>query len=432
MQQFNQRREQFFDKMLMNSMAVFPSATEKTRNNDCEYPFRQESSFLYLSGFNEPDSYIVLLKSKQGNKSILFNRKKDKSAEIWHGYRVGQIAAISDFNFDEAYINDDFEHQLMALMEGVESLYYPIFQAPKLEKYLAKAVNQLRAGARKGKLAPIHFFDSLNIVNEMRLLKSEFELTLLTEVGDISAAGHVHAMKVCKPGMWEYQLEAEVKCEFARQGTREIAYNSIVAGGNNACCLHYSENNQQLKDGDLVLIDAGAEYQGYAGDITRTFPVNGVFSEAQAKLYQLVLDVQTRAISSVKPGVALRDINKQVVQQFVEGLVALGLLRGDVQTLIENDAIKAFYMHGIGHYIGLDVHDVGDYGSFEDSRLLEAGMVITIEPGLYVSVDANVDKYWQGIGIRIEDDVVVTETGAQVLTAGVPKSIDEIEAIMAS
>ncbi|AGH82083.1 peptidase M24 [Psychromonas sp. CNPT3] len=432
MQQFNKRREQFFDKMLMNSMAIFASATEKTRNNDCEYPFRQESSFLYLSGFNEPDAYIVLLKSEQGNKSILFNRKKDKSAEIWHGYRVGQKAALSDFHFDDAYIVDDFETQLTSMMNGVKAIYYPIFQAPKLEKCLAGVINQLRAGSRKGKVAPTQFFDNLTIIHEMRLLKSEHELSLLAEAGDISAAGHVHAMKVCKVGMWEYQLEAEIKCEFARQGTREIAYNSIVAGGNNACCLHYSENNQQLKDGDLVLIDAGAEYQGYAGDITRTFPVNGVFSPAQAKLYQLVLDVQTNAISLIKPGIALLDINKQVIQQMVEGLVALGLMRGDVQTLIKNDAIKDFYMHGIGHYIGLDVHDVGDYGSLENPRVLEAGMVITIEPGIYVSMDADVDKYWQGIGIRIEDDIVVTETGAQVLTAGVPKSIEDIEAIMAN
>ncbi|KPU83520.1 proline aminopeptidase P II [Psychromonas sp. PRT-SC03] len=432
MQQFNQRREHFFEKMRINSMAIFPSASEKTRNNDCEYPFRQESSFLYLSGFNEPDAYIVLLKSEQGNKSILFNRKKDKSAEIWHGYRVGQLAAVSDFNFDEAYLSDDFESQITKMMGCVQAIYYPIFQAPKLEICLAGVVNKLRAGSRKGALAPTQFIDSSNIIHEMRLLKSEHELSLLAAAGDISAAGHAHAMKVCKPGMWEYQLEAEIICEFARQGTRDVSYNSIVAGGSNACCLHYSVNNQQLKDGDLVLIDAGAEYQGYAGDITRTFPVNGVFSPEQAKLYQLVLDVQTRAISLIKPGIAMLEINKQVVRQMLEGLVGLGLLSGDVQTLVDNDAIKDFYMHGIGHYLGLDVHDVGDNGSIENPRLLEAGMVVTIEPGLYVAVDADVDKCWQGLGVRIEDDIVVTATGAQVLTAGVPKTIEDIEAIMAN
>jgi len=238
-------------------------------------------------------------------------------------------------------------------------------------------------------------------------------------------------MQQCKVGMWEYQLQAEIEHEFALQGAPETAYNSIVAGGNNACVLHYTENNKQLFDGDLVLIDAGAEYQGYAGDITRTFPVNGVFSASQASLYQLVLDTQISAIGLLKPGVALADINKYVIKLLIDGLLCLGLLQGESEQLIKDEAHKAFYMHGIGHYIGLDVHDVGDYGTLEMPRVLEAGMVVTIEPGLYVSHDADVDARWKGIGIRIEDDILITQQGAQVLSAGVPKNIHEIEALMA-
>ena len=265
----------------------------------------------------------------------------------------------------------------------------------------------------------------------MRLIKSPVEVALLLAAGEISASGHVRAMQKCYPGMWEYQLQAEVEHEFALRGTRDIAYNSIVAGGENACVLHYTNNNQQLHDGDLVLIDAGAEYQGYAGDITRTFPVNGTFSIPQAKIYQLVLDVQINAISQVKPGITMAEINRNIIKQFVNGLLKLGLLQGECEDLIAREAYKVFYMHGLGHYLGLDVHDVGEYGSQDNPRLLEAGMVVTIEPGLYIANDADVDDIWKGIGIRIEDDILVTESGYEVLTADVPKSIDEIEALMA-
>lgn len=412
-------------------MALFPASQETIRNNDCEYPFRQNSDFHYLTGFGEPDALLMLIKSEQSQRAILFNRQKDKSAEIWHGYRLGQAEAVNKLLVDEAYVIDEFEQHLESMLSGIDALYYPMFQSESLDSSLKLVVNKLRAGKRKGLIAPKSYVDCLPILHEMRVIKSDVEAELMAEAAEISAAGHIRAMQKCHVGMWEYQLEAEIKHDFALQGAPAVAYNSIVAGGNNACILHYTENDQQLQDGDLVLIDAGAEYQGYAGDITRTFPVNGTFSDCQAKLYQLVLDIQIFAINQVKPGIAMADINKKVVEQLVDGLLGFGLLTGDRETLIADEAYKAFYMHGIGHYLGLDVHDMGDYGTLENPRLLEAGMAITIEPGLYVSKDADVDDCWKGIGIRIEDDLLVTQQGAEVLSADVPKTIDEIEALMA-
>lgn len=431
MNKFQHRRTLFINQMQGNSMALFPAAQELIRNNDCEFPFRQNSDFHYLTGFNEPDALLMFIKGTLSNRVILFNRVKDKSAEVWHGYRLGQNEAIKELFVDESYVIDEFDEKLESLLNGIDALYYPMFQCEALDKSLKQVVNKLRAGKRKGLRAPKSYFDCLPMLHEMRVIKSDAEAELMADAAEISAAGHIRAMQKCRVGMWEYQLEAEIKHEFALQGTRDVAYNSIVAGGNNACILHYTENDKQLQDGELVLIDAGAEYQGYAGDITRTFPVNGKFSEHQAKLYQLVLDIQVAAINQVKPGVAFVDINKKVLEQLVDGLLAFGLLKGDRETLIKDESYKAFYMHGIGHYLGLDVHDVGDYGSLENPRLLEAGMAITIEPGLYVSNDADVDDCWKGIGVRIEDDLLVTIQGADVLSADVPKTINEIEALMA-
>jgi Xaa-Pro aminopeptidase len=428
---FQQRRHEFINQMQVNSVALFSAAKEIIRNNDCEFPFRQNSDFHYLTGFDEPEALLMLVKMTDSHKVILFNRKKDKNSEIWHGYRLGKNGALAKLAVDEAYPIDEVEAHLESMINGVDALYYPMFQSDWLDESIKIIVNKLRASKRKGATVPSCYFDCLPLLHEMRVIKSEPEAELLAEAAEISASGHVRAMQKCHAGMWEYQLEGEIKHQFSLQGTREVAYNSIVAGGNNACILHYTENNQQLKDGDLVLIDAGAEYQGYAGDITRTFPVNGKFTKHQALLYQLVLDIQVSAINQVKPGVALAEINKQVIGKLVDGLLSLGLLAGDRDRLIKDESYKAFYMHGIGHYLGLDVHDVGDYGTLEKPRLLEAGMAITIEPGLYVSIDADVDDCWKGIGVRIEDDLLVTEHGADVLSADVPKTIDEIEALMA-
>jgi len=430
MTEFNTRRHLFSNSMLDNSMAIFPANEELIRSNDTEFRFRQNSDFYYLTGFNEPEACLLLIKRKGLISSVLFNRRKDKTAEIWHGYRLGQAAAITELSIDQAFAIDQLEVILADLLTGIETVYYPVLSGLSLDTRLQTILNKLRNKTRSGLIATNQFLNWQPQLHEMRLFKSDAEKELMRKAGEISALGHVRAMQQCKPGMWEFQLQLEVEYEFARQGTREIAYNSIVAGGNNACILHYTENDKQLKDGDLVLIDAGAEYQGYAGDITRTFPVNGRFTEEQATIYQLVLDCQLFALEQVKPNISVLAINKLVVRKMCEGLLALGILQGDLETLIQEEKHKDFYMHGLGHFIGLDVHDVGDSGSIEIPRLLEKGMAITIEPGLYISNDADVEDRWKGIGVRIEDDVIVTDTGCEILTSAVPKSIQDIEALM--
>ena len=430
MTEFNTRRHLFSNSMLDNSMAIFPANEELIRSNDTEFRFRQNSDFYYLTGFNEPEACLLLIKRKGLISSVLFNRRKDKTAEIWHGYRLGQAAAVTELSMDQAFAIDELEVILADLLTGIETVYYPVLSGLSLDTRLQTILNKLRNKTRSGLIATNQFLNWQPQLHEMRLFKSDAEKQLMRKAGEISALGHVRAMQQCKPGMWEFQLQLEVEYEFARQGTRDIAYNSIVAGGNNACILHYTENDKQLKDGDLVLIDAGAEYQGYAGDITRTFPVNGRFTEEQATIYQLVLDCQLFALEQVKPNISVLAINKLVVRKMCEGLLALGILQGDLETLIQEEKHKDFYMHGLGHFIGLDVHDVGNSGSIEIPRLLEKGMAITIEPGLYISNDADVEDRWKGIGVRIEDDVIVTETGCEILTSAVPKSIQDIEALM--
>ncbi|MEG3755733.1 Xaa-Pro aminopeptidase [Psychromonas arctica] len=430
MTEFTKRRQLFANSMLDNSMAIFPANQELTRSNDTEFRFRQNSDFYYLCGFNEPDACLLLIKQNDQLTTVLFNRKKDKTAEIWHGYRLGQEAAINSLAIDQAFVIDEFESKLTELLVGIETLYYPILSGMSLDQSLQNVLNGLRSRSRSGLISVNQFLDWRPALHEMRLFKSEAEQAIMRKAGEISALGHVRAMQQCKPGMFEFQLQLEVEYEFARQGTRDVAYNSIVAGGNNACILHYTENDQILKDGDLVLIDAGAEYQGYAGDITRTFPVNGRFSEEQAIIYQLVLDCQLLALELVKPGISVLEINQQVVTKMTEGLLALGILKGELANLIEEQAYKAFYMHGLGHPLGLDVHDVGNTGTIQSPRALQAGMAITIEPGLYISQDADVEERWKGIGVRIEDDLVVTDSGCEILTAAVPKEIEAIEALM--
>lgn len=430
MTEFIKRRTLFANTMLDNSMAIFPANAELIRSNDTEFRFRQNSDFYYLTGFNEPDACLLLIKQNNQIQSVLFNRKKDKTAEIWHGYRLGQEAAIVELGMHQAFAIDDFEIQLSELLNNITSLYYPVLSGLALDSRLQNVLNTLRSKSRSGLIKINQFLNWQPTLHEMRLFKSRAEQDLMRKAAEISAQGHIRAMQQCQPGMWEFQLQAEVEYEFAKQGTRDVAYNSIVAGGHNACILHYTENNQVLKNGDLVLIDAGAELQGYAGDITRTFPVNGRFSSEQAAIYQLVLDCQLFAIEQVKPGISIMAINKQVIRKMCEGLLTLGILKGDLESLIKEDKCKAFYMHGLGHFLGLDVHDVGDSGSIEDPRLLQVGMMVTIEPGLYISHDADVEERWKGIGVRIEDDILVTDVGSEVLSIAVPKSIQDIEALM--
>jgi len=421
------RREKLLAQMVPNSVALFFAAPEVTRSNDTHYPYRQNSDFWYFTLFAEPESVLAVIKQQDNSaRYVLFNRKKDPLAETWTGYRLGQQAALASIFVDEAYLFDEIDTILPDLLNGKTAIYH----ADQLYQYADKIINQvqatLRQGGRLNLVAPSSIIDWRPIVHEMRMFKSDFEMQLLRKACKISAVAHVRAMQKCAPSMYEYQLEAEILHEFAWHGARFPSYNTIVGGGNNGCILHYENNSEQLKDGDLVLIDAGCEYQYYAGDITRTFPINGKFNQAQREIYDIVLASQYQAIHLLKPGTSIKDVNDQVVRTMVIGLVKLGIMQGDVDSLIANKAYLAFYMHGLGHWLGIDVHDVG---SGRD-RILEPGMVLTVEPGLYINKDADVPDRYKGIGIRIEDNILITESGNEVLTADVPKEPEQIEKLM--
>lgn len=426
---FAGRRQALLDQMSDNSAAIIFAATEQTRSNDTEYHFRQNSNFFYLSGFGEPDSVILLRKGNQP-EYVLFNRDKDKMQEIWHGRRLGQAKAQEILGADQAYSINEMEERLTELLNGVDTLYFSQGETAHGDKVVAQILTALRQGMRKNWRAPVQIIDLRKTLDEMRLIKQPQEIAAMRTAGLISANAHTRAMMMTEPGMFEYQVEAEIMHEFGLNGARFAAYNSIVGGGDNACILHYTENESELQDGDLLLIDAGCEYAGYAADITRTFPVNGRFSPEQKSLYELVLKAQLAAIDHIKPGNSIKEANEKVIRIMIQGLVALGVIAGDVEQLIKDEAYKEFYMHGLGHWIGIDVHDVGDYRSADRSRALEPGMVLTIEPGLYISPDAEVDEKWRGIGIRIEDDLLVTDSGHEVLTKDVVKTVAEIEALM--
>ncbi|WP_045855915.1 Xaa-Pro aminopeptidase [Teredinibacter purpureus] len=431
-QEFSRRRKALMAMMEPNSIAILPSASEQSRSRDIEYPFRQDNDFYYLTGFDEPDAVLVLLPEREHGEYVLFCREKDKEKEIWDGYRAGPEGACIDFGADDAFPIDDIDEILPGLIEGRERVYYAMGKDPDFDRHLMEWVNRIRAKVRAGAIPPGEFLDLDHFLHDMRLYKSAEEIRLMETAADISARAHQKAMETCAPGRYEYELEAEIKYACALEGGRHAAYNSIVGGGANACILHYVENNQKLKNGDLVLIDAGCEYEFYASDITRTFPVNGKFSREQKAIYNLVLKAQEAAIEKVVPGNHWNEPHDASVRVIVEGLIELGLLKGTPETLIEKDAYKAFYMHRIGHWLGMDVHDVGDYKVGDEWRVLEPGMVMTVEPGIYIATDNNtVESKWRGIGVRIEDDVVITKEGCRVLTDGAPKTVDEIEAVMA-
>ncbi|UPW19461.1 Xaa-Pro aminopeptidase [Agarivorans sp. TSD2052] len=429
---FLQRRQQLFTAMSDNSVAIFCASEEQVRSRDTEFPFRQDSDFFYFCGFSEPKALLLLIKKAGETRSVLFNRSKDKLAEIWQGRRLGQTQAIDQLALDKALPIEELNEHLHLELEGLSKVYLAQGRYPAYDQHIFAAIERLRNGLRSGWQAPTQLEDWRPLVDEMRLIKSADEVALMRKAGEISAAGHCRAMRSAKVGMFEYQLEAEIHHEFLMAGARAPAYGTIVGAGDNACILHYTENQSVMQDGDLVLIDAGAEYQMYAGDITRTFPVNGKFSPEQAKLYNVVLEAQIAAIDMLKPGASIYDANQRVLNIMVSGMVELGIMQGDVATLIEEEAYKEYYMHGLGHWIGLDVHDVGDYHDVKRTRPLVEGMAITIEPGLYIPADADVPAAYQGVGIRIEDDVVITANGCEVLTADVPKTVADIEALMAS
>lgn len=430
-QEFVQRRSKLLAQLDNHSVAIIPAAVEITRSRDTEFPFRQDSDFFYLTGFKEPDAVLVLSKDKQGEgKSTLFCRNKDKTAEIWHGRRVGYESAKSDYLFDETYPLSELDDELLQLVNGNRTLFYAQGTYSAFDDKVWALLNTLRGAPKKGYRAPEIIKDTRPLIHEMRLFKSDAEIAVMRKAGLISAEGHVRAMKFAKPDATEYQLEAELHHHYAMNGARYPAYGTIVGSGNNANILHYTENSDTLKAGDLVLIDSGCELEGYAADITRTFPVSGKFSEPQKTIYELVLKAQAAAFEHVKPGGTLIAANKAVMTVMTQGLIELGILSGELDTLVEKQACKAFYMHGLGHWLGLDVHDVGEYKLDEADRPFAPGMVLTIEPGLYFDEDAQVPEQYKGIGIRIEDDLLVTENGHENLTQDVPKTVAEIEALM--
>lgn len=427
---FKARRQKVFAQMQENSIAVLSAAPMQHRNSDTEQPYRQDSYFYYLTGFDETFAIAVLLKKEGKQHFILFCQERDPLAEQWTGSRAGMIGAIEQYGADQAFAITEASAQFNHLFADIETIYFLVNNNPAFDKKLMSWVDAQHKKARKGIHAPSTFIDLRLILDEMRLFKTKEEIALLTKVGDISAKAHVRAMENCQVGMYEYELEATLLYEFYRSGCRHVAYPCIVAAGFNACVLHYTRNNTQIKDNDLVLIDAGAELDNYAADITRTFPANGRFNKEQQAIYELVLASQFAAIDAIKPEATWDQMQKTILEVLVQGLVDLKILKGNVQTLIEEKAYLPFYMHNSGHWLGLDVHDVGSYKTENGWRLLEKGMVFTVEPGLYISHDnQQVEAKWRGIGVRIEDDIVVDDKPV-VLTHAVPKTVKEIENIM--
>ena len=429
--EFKKRRKQLMQRVGEGNIALIGSASMHTRNRDVNYPFRQDSDFYYLTGFNEPDALAVFVPGRTQGEYILFCREFDAKKALWEGAHSGLEGATTHYDADDAFPIDDLDDILPGLLENKTKVFYPMGCNLELDHNLLEWINHIRNQSRSGIIAPGELVSLALILHEMRLFKSAEELKLMRRAAEVSAHAHIRAMKNCKAGLYEYQIEAELIHHFIDNGLRAVAYPSIVAGGKNACTLHYTENNSKLKNGDLLLIDAGAECDHYAADITRTFPISGRFNEAQKQLYQLVLNAQTAALEQIKPGLPWNLAHDASVEVLTQGLLDLGLLKGKLKKLIKDEKYKQFYMHRIGHWLGMDVHDVGDYKIKQEWRLLEAGMVLTVEPGLYIPVDCkSVDEKWRGIGIRIEDDVLVTPTGHEILTSGVPKSIADIEALM--
>ena len=429
--EFKKRRKQLMQRVGEGNIALIGSASMHTRNRDVNYPFRQDSDFYYLTGFNEPDALAVFVPGRAQGEYILFCREFDAKKALWEGAHSGLEGATTHYDADDAFPIDDLDDILPGLLENKTKVFYPMGCNLELDHNLLEWINHIRNQSRSGIIAPGELVSLALILHEMRLFKSAEELKLMRRAAEVSAHAHVRAMKACKAGLYEYQIEAELIHHFIDNGLRSVAYPSIVAGGKNACTLHYTENNSKLKNGDLLLIDAGAECDHYAADITRTFPISGRFNEAQKQLYQLVLNAQTAALEQIKPGFPWNLAHDASVEILTQGLLDLGLLKGKLKKLIKDEKYKQFYMHRIGHWLGMDVHDVGDYKIKQEWRLLEAGMVLTVEPGLYIPPDCkSVDEKWRGIGIRIEDDVLVTTTGHEILTSGVPKSIADIEALM--
>jgi Xaa-Pro aminopeptidase len=422
---------EFMRRMDQKSVAIIPSAREATRSNDTAYRFRQDSDFLYLTGFEEPEAIAVVAPAR-AHKFTMFLRPRDPEREIWDGRRAGLEGAKSEFGADESFPIVEFDEKLHDILDGADKLYYRLGVHPDLDDTIIRQIARMRALNRKPVHPPQTIIDPATILHEMRVLKSDEEIELMQRAADIAAEAHCEAMKAARAGMKEYEVEALIELIFKRRGAAAPAYTSIIGAGANATVLHYINNDGELRDGDLLLIDAGAEYKGYASDITRTFPINGRYSKPQRDIYDLVLKAQMSCVDKVRPGTTHDQLKAHSIEVLTEGLVELGLLKGKPEDLIKEKKYEKFYMHGLGHMLGIDVHDVGRYYFDKESRALEPGVVMTVEPGLYIAPDTkDVPAEYLGIGVRIEDDVLCTANGPRVLTSKVPKQAEEIEALMA-
>ena len=429
--EYARRRRQLMRMAGEDAILVLPAAPVRVRSHDTHYPYRQDSDFWYLCGFPEPDAVLVLVPGRKHGETLLFCRERDPEREAWDGPRFGQDGAVESFGMDDAYPIEDLDEILPGLLEGRSRVYYHFGRDAEFDLKLIGWVNRVRAQVRHGAQPPHEFLELGHLLHEQRLFKSRDEIRLMEKAAAISVRAHQAAMRAARPGIHEYELQAEVERVF-RAADACPAYASIVGAGGNGCVLHYVANTGKARDGDLVLIDAGAEYRNYAADITRTFPVNGRYTREQRALHDLVGAAQAAALACARPGVAFAALHETVVEVLGEGLLRLGLLKGSLEKCIAGEHYRQFYRHKSGHWLGLDVHDVGDYRIDGQSRLLEPGMVLTIEPGLYVGADdTTVAAKWRGIGIRTEDDVLITADGHRVLTEGLARSADEIEAFMA-
>ena len=430
--EFARRRTQLMRLMGSDAIAILPAAPPRQRNNDVEYNYRQDSDFYYLTGFNEPEAVAVLIPGREAAEYVLFVRERNREREIWDGQRAGPAGAVEDYGADDAFPITDIDEILPGLLEKCSRVYYTMGLNQEFDQRVVGWVNTLRAQARSGKHPPQEFVALDHALHDMRLFKSRGEIGLMRRAGQIAADAHVRGMRFCRPGRMEYEVMAELLHEFNRHGA-DISYHPIVGGGPNSCVLHYRDNSARLNDGDLLLVDAGCEFGYYASDITRTYPVNGRFTSEQRAVYEVVLEAQQAAIAKVKPGNHWNEPHDAAVRAITQGLSRIGLLRGSLASLIRSGAYRKFFMHRTGHWLGMDVHDVGDYKVGDEWRVFEPGMVLTVEPGIYIPAGTRgVPRRFWNVGVRIEDDVAVTRTGCEVLTNGVPKTPDEIEALMAA
>jgi Xaa-Pro aminopeptidase len=429
--EYAQRRQHLLTTLESDAIALFFAAAEIHLSADRECTYQPDPDFYYLSGFKEPNAVLAFIPHRAEGEFVMFTQQRNVAAEQWTGRRVGTEGAVKHYGADQAFAIEDLSRVLPELLANRRSIYYTFGTKPAVDSQVFDIVKQLRRQVRSGIDAPTEIKNIDAIVHDMRLIKSPQEIALMQRSADIAVNAHQRAMHACQAGLYEYQLRAELDYTFLSQGAKGPAYDSIVGGGDNACILHYTENSSILKSGDLVLIDAGCEYQYYASDITRTFPVNGRYSPEQKAIYNLVLKAQLAVIDMIKPGLIWDKMQAKIVEIFVEGLVELGILQGNIDDLIKTQAYLPFYMHKSGHWLGLDTHDVGSYKIDGAWRPLQANMVLTVEPGLYISANTpNIDPKWYGIGIRIEDDVVVTETGCHVLSQALAKTVEEIEALI--